>query len=116
MSKPANFQRRIYDFCLSFPGTIVVLQFGHPFFKWKDKPFAIYSDEAGEKLSIKVEKQVQPLFLKDSRFEKTPYVGKHGWITLTLDADVNQEEIEELIRGSYELVSAKNKKAKKRQR
>ncbi len=92
-----------------------MMQFGHPFFKWRDKPFAIFSDEGGEKLSIKLEKQIQPIFLQDSRFTKTRYVGRHGWVTLTLDSKVDMEEIEELIRGSYQFVSAKSQKAKKRQ-
>ena len=116
MSKPPQFQRRIRDFCLALPEATVVVQFGHPFYKWKDKPFAIYSDEDGEKLSIKLEKQVQPIFLEDPRFEKTQYVGRHGWVTLTLDTKVEMEEVAELIRGSYEFVSGKQQKAKKRQR
>ncbi len=115
MSKPTPFRQRIREFCLAFPEAIAIVQFGHPFYKWKDKPFAIYSDEDGEKLSIKLEKQVQPIFLEDPRFKKTQYVGRHGWVTLTLDTKVEMEEVEELIRGSYEFVSEKNEKAKKRQ-
>ena len=114
MSKSTHFQQRIRDFCLALPEAMVVIQFGHPFYKWRAKPFAIYSDEVGEKLSIKLEKQVQPIFLEDPRFKKTQYVGRHGWVTLTLDTKVEMEEVEELIRGSYEFVSGKSKKAKKR--
>lgn len=116
MSKPTRFQPRIRDFCLALPEAIVVLQFGHPFYKWRAKPFAIYSDEVGETLSIKVEKQVQPIFLEDSRFEKTKYVGRHGWVTLTLDSKIQIEEVEELIRGSYDFVLGRTRKAKNRQR
>ena len=107
---------RIQHFCLAFPDSKVVIQFGHPFYKWRDKPFCVYSDEQGEQLSIKVEKESQPIFLADPRFHKTPYVGQHGWITLTLPAKPDWEEIEELIRGSYQLVSTPKPKAKKRQK
>ncbi|MFN7542047.1 MAG: MmcQ/YjbR family DNA-binding protein, partial [Acidobacteriota bacterium] len=65
---------RIRTFCLGLPGATEVLQFGHPFFKVRDKPFAIYSHQAGQELSIKVEKQSQPVFLADPRFRKTPYL------------------------------------------
>lgn len=115
MSKSTQFERQIRDFCLALPEATVVVQFGHPFYKWKDKPFAIYSDEDGEKLSIKLEKQIQPIFLEDLRFEKTPYVGRHGWVTLTLNSRVEMREVKELIRSSYEFVSVKKQKAKTRQ-
>ncbi len=105
--KPAD---RIREFCLQFPDTKEVIQFGHPFFKWRDKPFAVLDQND---ISIKVEKEAQPLFLKDPRFTKTPYIGNHGWITLKLDAPIDWEEVEELILGSYKFVAAK--KAKKRQ-
>ncbi|MBM3758682.1 MAG: MmcQ/YjbR family DNA-binding protein [Acidobacteria bacterium] len=108
--------KRIQQFCLSFPDTQVVIQFGHPFYKWRDKPFCIYTDDKGEDISIKVEKQSQSIFLEDPRFTKTPYIGNHGWITLSLSGKIDWEEIEELIRGSYEFVSAPKPKAKKKQK
>lgn len=104
--------QRIERFCLSFPDTKVVIQFGHPFYKWRDKPFCI----VGETLSIKVEKQSQPVFLQDPRFTMTHYIGRHGWISLQLPAKPDWEEIEELIRGSYLLVSTPKPKAKKKQK
>jgi predicted DNA-binding protein (MmcQ/YjbR family) len=110
MSKQVNPLARIRNFCLQFPDSKEVIQFGHPFFKWRDKPFAVLDDND---ISIKVEKESQPLFLEDPRFTKTPYIGNHGWITLSLSPPINWEEVEELIRGSYEFVSTK--KAKKRQ-
>ncbi len=107
---------RIRRFCLAFPDSIEAIQFGHPFFKWKDKPFCVYGDHEGEHISIKVEKQSQQVFLEDPRFTITPYIGRHGWITLALKGKLNWEEIEELIRGSYQFVSAGKPKAKKKQK
>jgi predicted DNA-binding protein (MmcQ/YjbR family) len=108
--------QRIQQFCLSFPDSKVVIQFGHPFYKWRDKPFCVVGDGNGESLSIKVEKESQPIFLEDPRFTKTPYIGNHGWVTLALPSKPDWEEIEELIRGSYLFVSTPKQKAKKKQK
>jgi len=107
---------RIQRFCLAFPASKEVIQFGHPFFKWRDKPFCVYSNDQGEELSIKVEKESQPIFLQDPRFKKTPYIGNHGWVTLSLKKPLNWEEIEELIEGSYHFVATSKSKAKKKQK
>lgn len=115
MSKRLNRVERIRQFCLSLEDAKEVIQFGYPFYKWRDKPFAIYSDDQGEQLSIKVEKESQAVFLEDPRFCITPYVGRHGWINLKLAGKIDWEEVEELIRGSYQFVKTKSGKAKKRQ-
>jgi len=116
MSKRLNLLERIRQISLSFPDTSEVIQFGHPFFKWLNKPFAIYSGDDGDRLSIKVEKESQPVFLADPRFSKTPYLGHHGWVSLALSNKPDWEEIEELIRGSYEFVSTPKQKAKNKQK
>ncbi|WP_051670015.1 MmcQ/YjbR family DNA-binding protein [Bryobacter aggregatus] len=112
MSKRLTPQARIRSYCLSFPEAIEVEQFGHPFFKWRGKPFTILSGTQSEQLSIKVEKELQPIFLEDPRFTKTAYVGQHGWVTLQLTGHLDWEEVESLIEGSFRLVSSKKQKAK----
>ena len=116
MSKSIAPGARIRRFCLSFPEAAVVIQFGHPFFKWRTKPFAILSGETEDQLSIKVEKEVQPIFLADPRFTKTRYVGQHGWITMHLNSKLDWEEIEGLIGCSYQLVTSKKQRAKIRRK
>lgn len=116
MSNRLNPLPRIRAFCLAFPGATEVPQFGHPFFKIAGKPFAIYSDNQGHELSIKVEKESQSVFLADPRFTKTPYIGNHGWVTLALSPSPDWEEIEELIRGSHDFVQSTLPKAKKKQK
>jgi predicted DNA-binding protein (MmcQ/YjbR family) len=105
---------RIRKIGLSLPHTEERIQFGHPFFKVNGKPFAIFSDDTGLQLSFKVEKESQPIFLQDPRFTRTPYIGQHGWVSLTLPDHPDWEEIEELIRGSYEFVTQKPKAKNKR--
>ena len=56
---------------------------------------------------MKVEKELQAIFLDDPRFLRTPHIGKHGWVTLKVyAAPLNWTEIKALVRGSYRLVAA----------
>ena len=116
MSKLLPPSERIRRFCLSFPEAEEVTQFGHPFFKWRGKPFTILSGELDGVVSIKVEKEVQPIFLQDPRFTKTAYVGQHGWVSMRLTGSLDWEEIEGLIEASYQLVSSKKQKANTRRK
>jgi predicted DNA-binding protein (MmcQ/YjbR family) len=43
-------------------------------------------------------------------------VGQHGWVSLRAHTRLNWEEIHELVRGSYDLVAVKKKRAAVRQR
>lgn len=116
MSKFVHSAERIRRFCLSFPEAAEVTQFGHPFFKWRAKPFTVLSGDAEEVFSIKVEKEVQPIFLQDPRFTKTAYIGQHGWVSMRLTGSLDWEEIEGLIEASYQLVSSKKQKANTRRK
>lgn len=116
MSKFVPAAERIRYFCLGFPDAADLTQFGHPFFKWQGKPFTVLSGEVDEVLSIKVEKDVQPIFLQDPRFTKTAYIGQHGWVSMRLTGSLDWEEIEGLIEASYQLVSSKKQKANTRRK
>ena len=114
MSKSIAPAERVRRFCLAFQDAAEVIQFGHPFFKWRGKPFTILSGHDDGLLSIKVEKEVQLIFLQDPRFTRTAYVGQHGWVSMRLTSVVDWQEIEALIEGSYRLVSTKKRKANTR--
>ncbi len=96
---------RVRKICLSLPDTQETNNFGHQWFRVNEKAFCIFSGTPEEPLlSVKVPKRDQSLFLEDTRFIKTPYIGRHGWISLqTNAAPVNWEEMTELIQSSYEL-------------
>ncbi|MFZ3330870.1 MAG: MmcQ/YjbR family DNA-binding protein [Candidatus Acidiferrales bacterium] len=66
-----------------------------------------YKGELG--ICVKVGTLMQGVFLDDSRFFRTPYIGKHGWVTLRVyAARLNESEIRELVKGSYQLVAPKS--------
>ena len=102
---------KLREICLTLPKTTETLTFGHPTFQVSTKTFAVLETYKGElSIALKVGKKMQPIFLEDSRFYRTPYVGQHGWVSLRANTKLNWKEIGDLVRGSYELVSMKKKR------
>src|SRR6266852_2000603 len=75
--------RRLRKICLGLPGATETRTFGHPTFQIARKTFAVLEEYKGELgICFKVGELLQGVFLKDVRFFRTPYIGKHGWVTL----------------------------------
>jgi predicted DNA-binding protein (MmcQ/YjbR family) len=99
---------RLRKICLALPGAEETENFGHPFFRFKGKPFCIFhGPDQGHTIAVKVSKTEQPMFLEDPRFIRTPYIGQHGWVSLNATGRLNWEEVEELVKGSYRLVAGR---------
>ena len=98
---------RLRKICSQLPDVTETVSFGHPTFQVRGKTFAVFEQYKGELgLALKVEKELQQVFLKDPRFYRTPYIGKHGWVTLRMEPKpLDWKEVREMIRGSYRLVS-----------
>ena len=92
------------DFCLGLPEVVEVLQFGYPWYKAGKKSFAILGN--GTTVSINLTHELQDLMLQDERFERSHYVGQHGWVTFTL-ADVEVPTVERLVLAAYRKVALK---------
>lgn len=105
---------RLRKICLALPEAEETVTFGHPTFRVKRKTFSVFEEYKGELgICVKVEKELQGIFFEDPRFFRTPYAGKHGWVTLRVyAARLNWSEVKELVKGSYLLVHPKP--AKKR--
>jgi predicted DNA-binding protein (MmcQ/YjbR family) len=103
---------KLRDICLALPKTSETVTFGHPTFQVGTKTFTVLETYKGElSLCVKVGKKMQPIFLEDPRFYRTPYVGQHGWVSLRAHTRLNWEEIAELVCGSYEMVTVQKKRA-----
>jgi predicted DNA-binding protein (MmcQ/YjbR family) len=101
---------KLRKICLALPNATETLTFGHPTFQVAQKTFCVLEQYKGElSMSFKVGKQAQPVFLKDDRFFRTPYVGQHGWVSLRAVGKLNWEEIQQLAEGSYKLVQQKRR-------
>ena len=101
--------RRLRKICLALPGATETQTFGHPTFQIARKTFAVLEEYKGELgICFKVGELLQDVFLKDVRFFRTPYIGKHGWVTLRVHtAPLDWKEVRELAKGSYQLVEPK---------
>ena len=95
---------RVRQIALALPEMVEGESFGEPWFRAGGKVITVYGkEEDGWSLCFKCGKQDMGMFLEDPRFTRTPYVGKHGWVTLRLTAKTkpNWEEITELLKMSY---------------
>jgi len=102
---------KLREICLALPKTSETTTFGHPTFQVGTKTFTVLETYKGElSICVKVGKNMQPVFLEDTRFYRTPYVGQHGWVSLRARTKLNWNEIGELVRGSYELVKTNKRR------
>lgn len=114
MLSESQILERLRQICVALADVDETTSFGHPTFRVRNKMFAVLEEYKGELgICVKVEKELQGIFLDDSRFFRTPYIGKHGWVTLKVyAARLNWTEVKDLVRGSYRLVSATAPKSK----
>ena len=106
MLSEAQILQLLRKICRAINGTNETVTFGHPTFQVNGKPFTALETYKGELgICVKGEKELQGVFLDDPRFFRTPYIGKHGWVTLRVyAARLNWTEIKQLVRGSHPLV------------
>jgi predicted DNA-binding protein (MmcQ/YjbR family) len=108
MISEADILKKLRKVCLAFPEAEETVSFGHPTFRVHGgKIFAVLEAYKGELgVCVNVGKLLQGVFLDDPRFFRTPYIGKHGWVTLRVyAARLNWKEIRELVKESYLLAA-----------
>jgi len=79
----------------------------HPAFRVGKKPFAVAGlnrREVGGALSINLGREAQGDLLDDERFMRTPYIGQHGWVTVSHDA-LRAGELRTLVIESWKRVA-----------
>jgi predicted DNA-binding protein (MmcQ/YjbR family) len=103
----------IRKFCLSCSDATEKLQWGDALcFKVGGKMFAVLGLD-NPRLSFKCTSEVFAELIERENIRPSPYLGRHKWVMLErLDA-VENKELRDLIRQSYELVSAKAPRPKK---
>jgi len=109
---------RFTKICLGFPRAEREMMGPHAGFKVKKKTFAYFlNDHHGDGI-VGVACKVVPgdnasLIKADpKRFYMPAYVGPRGWVGLRLDVGrVNWGEVEELAKGSYQMIAGKTASA-----
>jgi predicted DNA-binding protein (MmcQ/YjbR family) len=102
----------IRAFCLSFPQATENLQWGDDLcFKIGGKIFTIVGLD-NPRLCFKCTPETFAELIEREDIRPAPYVGRYRWVMLDRMDAVRWDELEELIRQSYEMVAAKAPKKK----
>jgi len=97
----------VRKFCLAFPEANEKLQWGDALcFKVREKMFAVLGLEQ-VRLTFKCTPETFAELIERQDIRPAPYLGHHNWVMLDrLDA-LRKDELQDLIRQSYEMVAAK---------
>ena len=111
--------KRLLSICLALPEATAQPQNQHYSFLVRKKVFAYYlADHHGDgiwSIACKVLPGDNTALIKSdpARFYMPAYIGPRGWVALRLDlTEVDWEEVEELVRGSYRLCAPRTLVAK----
>ena len=99
---------RLRKLCLALPEAREEVKWGHPNWTVRGKIFASYGAYQ-DRFSFGSKQTLpdQELLVEDARFFRSPYVGKHGWVSMYVDGDVDWGMAAVLILRSYGLVAPK---------
>ncbi len=108
--------KRLRQICVALPETSEVIAWGHPNFKVANKTFAAFEKYKGEwAIAFKAEREHQQFLVDtDERFYVSPYVGKHGWVSMKIRDGVDWVQVKTLVTQSYRLTATKRVRAAKR--
>ena len=101
------------DICRSLPDTKETMTWGEPHFRVGEKIFAGYGLEDGKPvIGFKLKMANADAVIKDPRFRRAPYVGRHGWVSMDASDVKDWGEVRALVLESYELIAPKRTLAK----
>ena len=106
----------IRKLCLSFPDVTEDMPWGDDLcFKIRGKIFTgiVLSDGRFPRITLKCAPETFHELLEIEGISPAPYVGRYKWVMLANSNVLSANELESLIRQSYELVSAKAPKQTK---
>jgi predicted DNA-binding protein (MmcQ/YjbR family) len=96
--------------CLALPDTKETPTWGEPHFRVGEKIFAGYGAHKGKvTIGFKLTMPHADAVIHDPRFERAPYVGKHGWVSMDTAGKIDWNAVRAMIHESYELIAPKRK-------
>jgi predicted DNA-binding protein (MmcQ/YjbR family) len=113
MAKSDATLAKMREICLALPDTKETLTWGEPHFRVGEKIFAGCGGEKGkQKIGFKLTKPHADAVIHDPRFERAPYVGRHGWVSMDASKVTDWEQVRAMIHESYSLIAPKTSLAK----
>ncbi|MCY8938963.1 MmcQ/YjbR family DNA-binding protein [Peribacillus frigoritolerans] len=93
----------VCNICLALPEAVEHIDgFGHNTFKINGKSFVVSGEsEKGFSLSFKSDRETQELLLQKEKYFKTPYIGRHGWVSIQNPDREDWDELTSLIQEGY---------------
>lgn len=83
-------------------------RFGHTTFRIRDRPFVFLGEDgSGCWLSVKADRHTQQFLVERDCFERTPYIGQHGWTSVRVDRIPDWDEIGDQVRQAFVRVAPK---------
>jgi len=108
-SKTEALMTTLRALCAGLPGSEEYVMVHHPAFRVGKKPFAIAGLAGTHEeptLTINLGPMMQGELLDDPRFVRSPYIGRHGWVTVQAKA-LKKVELERLVLDSWRRVASK---------
>lgn len=109
-----RYLHRIRNWCLKQPGTIEVHQWGCKVFKVRGKVYAICGLERPLTITLKPHRENLDAYLYHPAIAIAKYVGRFGWVTITVaDKDTAALALS-VVEESYRLFGAKGRRGGRR--
>ena len=101
--------RALCNHCSAKPDAVEAHPWGETVFKVHDKVFAFLGTPERGGVGVKVAPEQIDGLLALPYVERSPYIGRYGWLAITIADDDALELAQELVDGSYELIASKSK-------
>jgi predicted DNA-binding protein (MmcQ/YjbR family) len=102
--------KRLRALCLALPEAIERETWDIPTFRVREKIFVMFTThENAPALWCKAPKGAQEILIQadPGRFFRPPYVGHKGWVGMCLNGRVDWNEVNDLVRRSYQMTAPK---------
>jgi predicted DNA-binding protein (MmcQ/YjbR family) len=104
----------IREYCLSFPGAYEDYPWGDTVYKIRAKLFATVGGMDGFGVTVKASPDDAEALTQMDGIERAAYIGRYGWITLSVRDEASLALARDLIAESYAIVNAKAPHPRKR--
>jgi predicted DNA-binding protein (MmcQ/YjbR family) len=105
--------RALWKHCSAKPSAREDHPWGETVFKVGDKILAFLGTPDQGGVGVKVSPEQIESLLRMPFIKRSPYIGRYGWLSVSVDDDDALELALELVDGSYEQIAAKSKGARK---
>jgi predicted DNA-binding protein (MmcQ/YjbR family) len=95
------------EFCLKLPGVTEDIKWGHDLcFMLADKMFCVTGMEADASISLKVYDDKFDELTQEEGIIPAPYLARYKWVNISSSSNIKKKQLQELVKGSYELIKA----------